>query len=107
MFIFYLKYLMTPFIPSSSSTPPTSLSHMARMMDSLILDSLSPFGYTKITTTSRPSRNASLKKGSEGGHSSTAERHRPINNLGSNAPGGLGIGGSVPLRSKQRLPTQG
>ncbi|XP_016953935.1 katanin p60 ATPase-containing subunit A1 isoform X4 [Drosophila biarmipes] len=92
--------------PAGSSTPPTSLSHMARMMDSLILDSLSPFGYTKITTTSRPSRNASLKKGSDGGHSSTAERHRPINNLGSNAPGGLGIGGSVPLRSKQRLPTQ-
>ncbi|XP_037728973.1 katanin p60 ATPase-containing subunit A1 isoform X4 [Drosophila subpulchrella] len=92
--------------PAGSSTPPTSLSHMARMMDSLILDSLSPFGYTKITTTSRPSRNASLKKGSDSGHSSTAERHRPINNLGSNAPGGLGIGGSVPLRSKQRLPTQ-
>ncbi|XP_036674812.3 katanin p60 ATPase-containing subunit A1 isoform X5 [Drosophila suzukii] len=92
--------------PAGSSTPPTSLSHMARMMDSLILDSLSPFGYTKITTTSRPSRNATLKKGSDGGHSSTAERHRPINNLGSNAPGGLGIGGSVPLRTKQRLPTQ-
>nr|NP_001163522.1 katanin p60-like 1, isoform D [Drosophila melanogaster]NP_001163526.1 katanin p60-like 1, isoform H [Drosophila melanogaster]ACZ94821.1 katanin p60-like 1, isoform D [Drosophila melanogaster]ACZ94825.1 katanin p60-like 1, isoform H [Drosophila melanogaster] len=92
--------------PAGSSTPPTSLSHMARMMDSLILDSLSPFGFTKITATSRPSRNASLKKSSEGGHSSTAERHRPVNNLGSNAPGGLGIGGSVPLRSKQRLPTQ-
>ncbi|XP_017130837.1 katanin p60 ATPase-containing subunit A1 isoform X3 [Drosophila elegans] len=92
--------------PAGSSTPPTSLSHMARMMDSLILDSLSPFAFTKITATSRPTRNASLKKASEGGHSSTAERHRPINNLGSNAPGGLGIGGSVPLRSKQRLPTQ-
>ncbi|XP_017044247.1 katanin p60 ATPase-containing subunit A1 isoform X5 [Drosophila ficusphila] len=91
---------------AGSSTPPTSLSHMARMMDSLILDSLSPFGFTKITATSRPSRNASLKKGSDSGHSSTAERHRPINNLGPNAPGGLGIGGSVPLRSKQRLPTQ-
>ncbi|XP_039490613.1 katanin p60 ATPase-containing subunit A1 isoform X4 [Drosophila santomea] len=92
--------------PAGSSTPPTSLSHMARMMDSLILDSLSPFAFTKITATSRPSRNASLKKSSDGGHSSTAERHRPINNLGSNAPGGLGIGGSIPLRSKQRLPTQ-
>ncbi|XP_033164647.1 katanin p60 ATPase-containing subunit A1 isoform X3 [Drosophila mauritiana] len=92
--------------PAGSSTPPTSLSHMARMMDSLILDSLSPFGFTKITATSRPSRNASLKKSSDGGHSTTVERHRPINNLGSNAPGGLGIGGSVPLRSKQRLPTQ-
>ncbi|XP_044313083.1 katanin p60 ATPase-containing subunit A1 isoform X3 [Drosophila rhopaloa] len=92
--------------PAGSSTPPTSLSHMARMMDSLILDSLSPFAFTKITATSRPPRNASLKKSSDGGHSSTAERHRPINNLGSNAPGGLGIGGSVPLRSKQRLPTQ-
>ncbi|XP_043651599.1 katanin p60 ATPase-containing subunit A1 isoform X4 [Drosophila teissieri] len=92
--------------PAGSSTPPTSLSHMARMMDSLILDSLSPFAFTKITATSRPSRNSSLKKSSDGGHSSTAERHRPINNLGSNAPGGLGIGGSIPLRSKQRLPTQ-
>ncbi|XP_017082293.1 katanin p60 ATPase-containing subunit A1 isoform X3 [Drosophila eugracilis] len=92
--------------PAGSSTPPTSLSHMARMMDSLILDSLSPFAFTKITATSRPSRNASLKKGSDSGHSSTTERHRPINNLGSNAPGGLGIGGSVPMRSKQRLPTQ-
>ncbi|XP_037728969.1 katanin p60 ATPase-containing subunit A1 isoform X1 [Drosophila subpulchrella] len=108
---FVSAYRHTPYhslwdLHQCSSTPPTSLSHMARMMDSLILDSLSPFGYTKITTTSRPSRNASLKKGSDSGHSSTAERHRPINNLGSNAPGGLGIGGSVPLRSKQRLPTQ-
>uniref|UniRef100_A0A6P4FBC1 ATPase-like fidgetin n=1 Tax=Drosophila rhopaloa TaxID=1041015 RepID=A0A6P4FBC1_DRORH len=90
---FVSAYRHTPYhslwdLHQCSSTPPTSLSHMARMMDSLILDSLSPFAFTKITATSRPPRNASLKKSSDGGHSSTAERHRPINNLGSNAPGG-------------------
>ncbi|KAH8336415.1 hypothetical protein KR059_008555 [Drosophila kikkawai] len=111
---FVSTYRHTPYhslwdLHQCSSTPPTSLSHMARMMDSLILDSLSPFGFTKITATSRPSRNANgMKKPSaDGVLSSPADRqNRPINNLGANAPGGLGIGGSVPLRSKQRLPTQ-
>ncbi|KAH8247766.1 hypothetical protein KR038_009629 [Drosophila bunnanda] len=111
---FVSTYRHTPYhslwdLHQCSSTPPTSLSHMARMMDSLILDSLSPFAFTKITATSRPSRNANgMKKTSaDGVLSSPADRqNRPINNLGANAPGGLGIGGSVPLRSKQRLPTQ-
>ncbi|KPU80448.1 uncharacterized protein Dana_GF16351, isoform C [Drosophila ananassae] len=111
---FVSTYRHTPYhslwdLHQCSSTPPTSLSHMARMMDSLILDSLSPFAFTKITATSRPARNANgVKKPSpESGHAPTTERpHRPINNLGPNAPGGLGIGGSVPLRGKQRLPTQ-
>ncbi|KAH8242873.1 hypothetical protein KR032_002702 [Drosophila birchii] len=112
---FVSTYRHTPYhslwdLHQCSSTPPTGLSHMARMMDSLILDSLSPFGFTKITATSRPSRNANgMKKTSaDGVLSSPADRqNRPINNLGANAPGGLGIGGSVPLRhSKQRLPTQ-
>ncbi|XP_034488507.1 katanin p60 ATPase-containing subunit A1 isoform X4 [Drosophila innubila] len=92
---------------AGSSTPPTSLSHMARMMDSLILDSLSPFAFTKITTTSRPSRSNAVKKpAAESAHSHpSATSYRPINNLGANAPNGLGIGGTLPLR-KPRLPTQ-
>ncbi|XP_034661693.1 katanin p60 ATPase-containing subunit A1 isoform X2 [Drosophila subobscura] len=111
---FVSAYRHTPYhslwdLHQCSSTPPTSLSHMARMMDTLILDSLSPFGFTKITATSRPSRNsnASVKKTTvESGHAPAAERqHRPINNLGANAPAGLGIGEPAPLRSK-RLPTQ-
>ncbi|KAH8293024.1 hypothetical protein KR054_008269 [Drosophila jambulina] len=111
---FVSTYRHTPYhslwdLHQCSSTPPTSLSHMARMMDSLILDSLSPFAFTKITATSRPSRNANgMKKTSaDGVLSSPADRqNRPMNNLGANGPGGLGIGGSVPIRSKQRLPTQ-
>ncbi|XP_068152308.1 katanin p60 ATPase-containing subunit A1 isoform X1 [Drosophila tropicalis] len=118
---FVSTYRHTPYhslwdLHQCSSTPPASLSHMARMMDSLILDSLSPFAFTKITATSRPTRNAnSVKKTSaqDNGHpagTSVGERHRPLNNLGANAPNGLGIGGPVPgpVRSnkQQRLPTQ-
>ncbi|XP_023172038.1 katanin p60 ATPase-containing subunit A1 isoform X3 [Drosophila hydei] len=100
-----------PMMGAGSSTPPASLSHMARMMDSLILDSLSPYAFTKITTTSRPSRNSnnSLKKPSAENvqHTPVVNPHRPINNLGPNAPNGLGIGGAVPVRNKQqRLPIQ-
>ncbi|XP_035779890.1 katanin p60 ATPase-containing subunit A1-like isoform X3 [Anopheles albimanus] len=40
-----------------SSAPSTSgFQHMARMMDTLILDNLTPFAFTKITTTHRPAR---------------------------------------------------
>ncbi|XP_030373489.1 katanin p60 ATPase-containing subunit A1 isoform X4 [Scaptodrosophila lebanonensis] len=93
-----------PMTRTGSSTPPTSLSHMARMMDSLILDSISPFAFTKITATSRPMRNGN--NSSNGNAKKTTPDNRPINNLGANAPNGLGIGGNVTLRSKQRLPTQ-
>lgn len=114
---FMSGYRHTPYhslwdLHQCSSTPPTSLSHMARMMDSLILDSLSPFAFTKITTTSRPSRSNAVKKPpAESAHPHphghpSATSYRPINNLGVNAPNGLGIGGSLPLRNKQRLPTQ-
>ncbi|KAH8312376.1 hypothetical protein KR044_010459 [Drosophila immigrans] len=116
---FMSGYRHTPYhslwdLHQCASTPPTSLSHMARMMDSLILDSLSPFAFTKITTTSRPSRSNAVKKTAppesahphQHGHPSVASAYRPINNLGANAPNGLGIGGALPLRQKQRLPTQ-
>ncbi|KAM8705519.1 hypothetical protein ACLKA7_009903 [Drosophila subpalustris] len=121
---FMSGYRHTPYhslwdLHQCSSTPPTSLSHMARMMDSLILDSLSPFAFTKITTSSRPSRSTAVKKppaesaqphpqghGHGHGHPPAAASYRPINQLGANAPNGLGIGSALPLRSKQRLPTQ-
>ncbi|XP_017141276.1 katanin p60 ATPase-containing subunit A1 isoform X2 [Drosophila miranda] len=110
---FVSAYRHTPYhslwdLHQCSSTPPTSLSHVARMMDTLILDSLSPFGFTKITATSRPSRSSNTVKKTtvESGHATPAARqHRPVNNLGANAPAGLGIGEPAPLRSN-RLPTQ-
>ncbi|XP_032592864.1 katanin p60 ATPase-containing subunit A1 isoform X2 [Drosophila grimshawi] len=119
---FMSGYRHTPYhslwdLHQCSSTPPTNLSHMARMMDSLILDSLSPFAFTKITATSRPARNTNAvkKPSAESVHqnqqhphiaAANPHPHRPVNNLGANAPNGLGIGGALPLRSKQRLPTQ-
>ncbi|KRG01679.1 uncharacterized protein Dmoj_GI10108, isoform C [Drosophila mojavensis] len=117
---FMSGYRHTPYhslwdLHQCSATPPASLSHMARMMDSLILDSLSPYAFTKITTTSRPPRNSncssSLKKPATENVQHTqhisVNPHRPINNLGPNAPNGLGIGGAPPTRGKQqRLPTQ-
>ncbi|XP_034115396.1 katanin p60 ATPase-containing subunit A1 isoform X1 [Drosophila albomicans] len=120
---FMSGYRHTPYhslwdLHQCSSTPPTSLSHMARMMDSLILDSLSPFAFTKITTSSRPSRSNAVKKPpppAESAHPHAQHPHhahghpsayRPINNLGANAANGLGIGSALPLRQKQRLPTQ-
>ncbi|KAH8414137.1 hypothetical protein KR222_008807 [Zaprionus bogoriensis] len=117
---FVSSYRHTPYhslwdLHQCSTTPPTSLSHMARMMDSLILDTLSPIAFTKITTTSRPPRAANAVKkptaseiGSGQVQGSPATPYRPINNLGANAPNGLGIGSALPMRgNKQRLPTQG
>uniref|UniRef100_A0A8D8PIK3 Katanin p60 ATPase-containing subunit A1 n=2 Tax=Culex pipiens TaxID=7175 RepID=A0A8D8PIK3_CULPI len=40
---------------------------MARMMDTLILDNLAPFAFTKITTTHRPSRISASNPGAGGG----------------------------------------
>ncbi|XP_052865144.1 katanin p60 ATPase-containing subunit A1 isoform X1 [Anopheles cruzii] len=51
-----------------SSAPSTSgFQHMARMMDTLILDNLAPFAFTKITTTThRPTRIGGGPSGSGG-----------------------------------------
>ncbi|XP_038120057.1 katanin p60 ATPase-containing subunit A1 isoform X1 [Culex quinquefasciatus] len=50
------------------SQPSTSsFQHMARMMDTLILDNLAPFAFTKITTTHRPSRISATNPGAGGG----------------------------------------
>lgn len=40
-----------PFLPAlAPSAPPTGLHQVARMMDSLLMDTFSPFTFTKITT---------------------------------------------------------
>ncbi|KAM7362676.1 katanin p60 ATPase-containing subunit A-like 1 isoform 1-T1 [Cochliomyia hominivorax] len=78
----------------SSAAPPTGLSHMARMMDSLILDQYPPFAFTKITTTHRPSKTGNVKK---------TETTRTTSMGGLVPPQtttGLGI------RLKNRIPTQ-
>ncbi|KAF4525081.1 hypothetical protein B566_EDAN015960 [Ephemera danica] len=41
-----------PKLPAPHATP--GFQHVARMMDSLLLDSMSPFAFTKITTSTRP-----------------------------------------------------
>ncbi|XP_035900697.1 katanin p60 ATPase-containing subunit A1 isoform X2 [Anopheles stephensi] len=69
------------------SAPSTSgFQHMARMMDTLILDNLAPFAFTKITTTHRPTR---IGGGSGGGGSGSGGSGSGSNGV----PGGGGGGG--------------
>ncbi|CAD7092010.1 unnamed protein product [Hermetia illucens] len=90
----------TSFLPilDSSSSPANGLSHMARMMDSLILDQYPPFTFTKITATHRPTRsNGSLKRNGSsmptGGPSSSSNMS--------------GMGGTLRVNvQKGRIPTQ-
>jgi hypothetical protein len=96
---------------------------MARMMDSLILDNLAPFAFTKITTTHRPLR--SLKKATSTTNVPTSASAAVQQNVGYTHGNGLGVpcmnaGGSFGPPSanannttirinlqKQKLPTQG
>ncbi|XP_038120059.1 katanin p60 ATPase-containing subunit A-like 1 isoform X3 [Culex quinquefasciatus] len=57
------------FLPIVENSQPStsSFQHMARMMDTLILDNLAPFAFTKITTTHRPSRISATNPGAGGG----------------------------------------
>jgi hypothetical protein len=58
-----LKHLKErSFVSSSPSTSHSGFHQVARMMDSLILDSFSPFTFTKITTTHRPARDSGSKR---------------------------------------------
>ncbi|XP_053671912.1 katanin p60 ATPase-containing subunit A1 [Anopheles nili] len=71
------------------SAPSTSgFQHMARMMDTLILDNLAPFAFTKITTTHRPTRISGGGSGSGG--SGIA---------GGGSSGGGGSGGIIDART--------
>ena len=80
---------------SSSAAPPTGLSHMARMMDSLILDQYPPFAFTKITTTHRPTKTGNIKK---------TETTRTTS-MGGLVPPQTSTG--LGIRLKNRIPTQG
>lgn len=89
-------------IYSTSTTPPTGLSHVARMMDSLILDQYPPFAFTKITTTHRPSRTGNVKK-TETTRTTTLTGLLPGSSATLGTASGIATGG---LR-KTRIPTQG
>ncbi|XP_017465816.1 PREDICTED: katanin p60 ATPase-containing subunit A1 isoform X1 [Rhagoletis zephyria] len=91
-----------PLLPGTSTTPPTGLSHVARMMDSLILDQYPPFAFTKITTTHRPTRTGNGKK-TETTRTTTLSGLSPGSSATLGAGGGMAAGG---LR-KTRIPTQG
>ncbi|XP_012161962.1 katanin p60 ATPase-containing subunit A1 isoform X1 [Ceratitis capitata] len=89
-----------PLLASTSTTPPTGLSHVARMMDSLILDQYPPFAFTKITTTHRPTRTGNVKK-------TETTRTTTLSGLSPGSSATLGAGSSMGggLR-KTRIPTQ-
>ncbi|KAL1379694.1 hypothetical protein pipiens_020274, partial [Culex pipiens pipiens] len=77
---------------------------MARMMDTLILDNLAPFAFTKITTTHRPSRISATNPGAGGGPA----RATWLRRLRSTPVGGGGPPGST-IRvnlQKNKIPTQ-
>ncbi|XP_062555343.1 katanin p60 ATPase-containing subunit A1 isoform X5 [Armigeres subalbatus] len=113
------------------SQPSTSsFQHMARMMDTLILDNLAPFAFTKITTTHRPSRISASNGGGPGGAPMGVESGtRVVGGGGGGGVGGVpvigggvrkatstsnvaasGIGGGSSIRvnlQKNKIPTQG
>ncbi|KAK6640911.1 hypothetical protein RUM44_012609 [Polyplax serrata] len=63
----YLRGFHPPILLGSSSPFCTSAQHttmspMTRMMDSLVIDPFSPFAFTKITTTHRPTKATNLNR---------------------------------------------
>ncbi|PNF36744.1 hypothetical protein B7P43_G11574 [Cryptotermes secundus] len=68
------EFVEDPFFHPSTSH--TGFQQVARMMDSLILDSLSPFTFTKITTTHRPARDTGSKRATGTQHAK--ERTGPV-----------------------------
>ncbi|XP_062555338.1 katanin p60 ATPase-containing subunit A1 isoform X4 [Armigeres subalbatus] len=120
------------FLPIVESSQPStsSFQHMARMMDTLILDNLAPFAFTKITTTHRPSRISASNGGGPGGAPMGVESGtRVVGGGGGGGVGGVpvigggvrkatstsnvaasGIGGGSSIRvnlQKNKIPTQG
>nr|CAD7204029.1 unnamed protein product [Timema douglasi] len=62
---------------SSPASPHSGFHQVARMMDSLILDSFSPFTFTKITTTHRPVKTSTLRRSTATQHPQRQHSHRP------------------------------
>ncbi|XP_058057637.1 katanin p60 ATPase-containing subunit A1 isoform X3 [Anopheles bellator] len=81
------------------SAPSTSgFQHMARMMDTLILDNLAPFAFTKITTTThRPTRIGGGPSGSggSGGVPGGGGSGDSVGGGGGSGSGGSGRGGGL------------
>nr|CAD7424528.1 unnamed protein product [Timema monikensis] len=61
----------------SPASPHSGFHQVARMMDSLILDSFSPFTFTKITTTHRPVKTSTLRRSTATQHPQRQHSHRP------------------------------
>jgi hypothetical protein len=87
-----LIYVSTP-STFSSAPPANGFSQMARMMDSLILDSLSttPYAYTKITT-HRPMKKA------------TSTNHLPTNGMSSSTTAATRINKKIPTQGNRKCP---
>lgn len=86
-FLFFLSILFCSNVQNA-----TSFQHMARMMDSLILNEFPPYAFTKITTTHRPVRTSNgmatsklLAKSTANIPSSTANNNN--NNISSSSSG--------------------
>lgn len=99
-----------PFDICSNVQNATSFQHMARMMDSLILNDFPPYTFTKITTTHRPMRtnngmsNASKLMTKSTANISTASSNINNNNVAATLGGGNGTRQNV---VKAKVPTQG
>lgn len=92
----------------------TSFQHMARMMDSLILNEFPPYTFTKITTTHRPVRTnngmtASKLLAKSTANLSTATSNLNNNNNNNGVASSLGMSNGLrqsPLQ-KTKVPMQG
>lgn len=126
IFCFYVIMslgIISALCSTSAAVPPAGLSHMARMMDSLIIEPFPPFAFTKITTTTHRSSGRNNPKktevngsngsasGTNGGTSATASA-TGNRTLGSSVAGLFAgqsgsQGAAVGVRLKSRVPTQG
>ncbi|XP_068086164.1 katanin p60 ATPase-containing subunit A-like 1 [Anabrus simplex] len=90
------EFMEDPFFNTTASH--SGFHQVARMMDSLILDSFSPFTFTKITTTHRPTRTTTRRSAATqhpqrpanhkaSGPGPVRAHHNPIPQGGSAAPG--------------------
>ncbi|XP_031635698.1 katanin p60 ATPase-containing subunit A-like 1 isoform X3 [Contarinia nasturtii] len=97
----------TSFLPliESNVQNATSFQHMARMMDSLILNEFPPYTFTKITTTHRPTRTNNGMNSSKLLAKSTANIATSTANNNNNASVAsvLGMNGSLRQSSSQKI----
>lgn len=99
---------------SSNVQNATSFQHMARMMDSLILNDFPPYTFTKITTTHRPTRTSNgmttsklLAKSTANIPSATANLNNNNTTNGMTVASVLGLNGGLRPAQKSKVPMQG